>query len=108
MLELLLAGTGYRLLRAKPAEARTAAVGAWGLTLLGLAGYPYLFFNEKRLGSSTVASGAMLASAAGTVIAAREVDKPAAAMTVPLVLWVGFATLLTEEVWRRNRWLSRD
>lgn len=108
VLELLMAGTGYRLLRAKPAEARTAAIGAWGLTLLGLAGYPYLFFNEKRLGSSTVASGAMLASAAGTVIAAREVDKPAAAMTVPLLLWVGFATLLTEEVWRRNRWLSRD
>lgn len=107
-LELLMIGTGYRLLRAKPAEARTGALGAWGLTLLGLAGYPFLMFSEKRLGASTVASGAMLASAVGTVVAAREVDKPAAAMTVPLALWLGFATLLSEEVWRRNRWLSRD
>lgn len=107
-LELLLAGAGYRLLRARRTEARTAAVGAWSLTLLGLAGYPWLFFRQKRLTSSTVASGAMLASALGTAVAAREVDKPAAAMTVPLLLWLGFATVLSEEIWRRNRWLSRD
>lgn len=107
-LELLLAGAGYRLLRAPRAEARTAAVGAWSLTLVGLAGYPWLFFRKKQLASSTVASGAMLATAAATAVAAREVDKPAAAMTVPLLLWLGFATVLSEELWRRNRLLSRD
>lgn len=108
VLELLLIGTGYRLLRAPRTEARNAAVGAWGLTLLGLAGYPWLFFSQKRLTSSTVASAAMLASATGTAVAAREVDKSAAAMTVPLLLWLSFATVLSEELWRRNRWLSRD
>ncbi len=108
VLELLLAATGYRLLQAPRTEARTAAVGAWSLTLLGLAGYPWLFFRKKRLASSTVASGAMLASAVGTAVAAREVDKPAAAMTVPLLLWLSFATVLSEELWRRNRLLSRD
>lgn len=108
VLEMLLAGTGYRLLRRAPGEARNAALGAWGLTLLGLAGYPWLFFRRKRLGSSTIASGAMLASAAATAVAAREVDRPATAMTVPLLLWLGFATLLSEELWRRNRMLSRD
>ena len=108
VLEVLLAGTGYRLLQAKPGDARNAAVGAWGATLLGLAGFPYLFFREKKLASSTVASGAMLVTALGTVVAAREVDKPAAAMTVPLTLWVGFATVLSAQLWRRNRWLSRD
>ncbi len=107
-LELLLVGTGYRLLRAPRAEARNAAVGAWSLTLLGLAGYPWLFFRQKRLASSAVASGAMLLSAAGTAVAAREVDKPAAAMTVPLLLWLSFATVLSEELWRRNPLLSRD
>lgn len=108
VLELLLIGAGYRLLRARPADARSAAVGAWGVTLLGLAGYPWLFFRQKRLAASTVASGAMLLGAAGTAIAAREVDKPAAAMTVPLLLWLGFATVLSEEIWRHNRRLSRD
>lgn len=101
-LELLLAGSGYRLLRAQPNEARSAAVGSWALTLIGLAGYPWLFFRRKRLGESAVASASMLAAALGTAAAAREVDRPAAAMTVPLLLWLGFATVLSEELWRRN------
>jgi tryptophan-rich sensory protein len=40
-------------------------------------------------------------------IAAREVDEPAAIMTVPLLFWLGFAALLSEELWRRNPNLSR-
>lgn len=101
-LELLLAGVGYRLLRAPRTEARAAAVGSWALTLVGLAGYPWLFFRRKQLGESAVASASMLAAALGTAAAAREADPPAAAMTVPLLLWLGFATLLSEELWRRN------
>jgi len=108
VLELLIAGTGYRLMRAPRSEARYAALGAWGLVLAGLAGYPYLFFSKKRLASSTAASAAMLAAAAGTAIAARDVDRPAAAMTIPLLVWLSFATLLSEEIWRKNRVLSRD
>ena len=108
VLELLLACAGYRLLRHGSTPARTAAVGGWMLTLAGLAGYPWLFFREKRLASSTGASAAMLAAAAGTAVAARSVDRPAMAMTVPLCLWLGFATVLSEELWRRNRLLSRD
>ncbi len=107
VLETLLAATGYRLLRARRQDARSVALGCWGLTLAGLAGYPWLFFGRKRLASSTAASGAMLASAAGLAFAARDVDEPAAAMTVPLLLWLGFATVLSEELWRRNPRLSR-
>jgi tryptophan-rich sensory protein len=70
--------------------------------LLGLAGYPWLFFRQKQLGSSAVASASMLATALGTAAAARDVDPPAAAMTVPLTVWLGFATFLSEELWRRN------
>lgn len=101
-LELLLAGSGYRLLQARGTEARSAAIGSWALTLVGLAGYPWLFFRRKQLGESAVASASMLAAAVGTVAAAREVDRPAALMTIPLTLWLGFATLLSEELWRRN------
>jgi len=101
-LELLLAGAGYRLLQSRRSGARSAAVGSWALTLVGLAGYPWLFFRQKQLGSSAVASAAMLAAALGTAAAARDVDRPAATMTVPLMLWLGFATFLSEELWRRN------
>lgn len=108
VLETLLAATGYRLLRAPASTARDGAVAAWALTLVGLAGYPWLFFRRRRLASSTGAAGAMLASAAGLAYAARKADPPAAAMTIPLLLWLGFATVLSEELWRRNPRLSRD
>jgi len=108
ILEILLSISGYRLLRARSGDARNAALGAWSLTLVGLAGFPWLLFRKKRLAASTAASSAMLASAAGMVIAARKVDQPAAVMTMPLLLWLGFATLLSEELWRRNPSLSRD
>ena len=101
-LELLLVGVGYRLLRAPRTGARTTAVGSWGLTLAGLAGYPWLFFGKKQLGTSAVASAAMLMAAASTATAARDVDRPATAMTLPLVVWLSLATLLSEELWRRN------
>jgi tryptophan-rich sensory protein len=98
----LLAGSGYRLLRAAPSTARITALSGWGLTLLGLAGYPWLFFRKRRLGMSALVAGAMMASAATTALAARKVDGPAAALTTPLIAWLAFATLLSAELLRRN------
>lgn len=103
VLEVLLAASGYRLLRAPPSGARSVATGSWVLTLFGLAGYPWLFFRRRQLGSSAAASAAMLAAAIGTAGAARQVDTKAAALTGPLLLWLTFATVLSEELWRENR-----
>jgi tryptophan-rich sensory protein len=108
VLETLLAASGYRLLRAPPSTSRDVALGGWGLSLAGLAGYPWLFFGRKRLAASALASGAMLAAAAITAGAARKADRPAEAMTLPLIAWLAFATALAEELWRRNPKLSRD
>ncbi len=108
VLEILLVVTGYRLLRDKPSRRRTVALSGWALTLVGLAGFPFLFFRERRLGSSTLAAGAMLASAATTAIAARKIDAPAAGLTTPLIAWVAFATILSEELRRKNRSRSVD
>ncbi len=98
VLDGLLATAGYRLMT-KP---RSPALAGWGLCTAGLAGYPWVFFGRKKLDASLAVTGAMLLSAVGTVAASREVDRPAAAMGLPLVLWLGFATLLSEEIWRRN------
>jgi translocator protein len=102
VLDALLCVAGYRLLTARPGPMRTAAVAAWGLDVLGLAGFPWVFFGRKKLGASTAVSGGMLASAAAAVSTAACVDPIAAAAEVPLVAWLGFATLLSEEIWRRN------
>lgn len=102
VLDTLLSVSGYRLLKSPPSTARTTALTSWSLSVAGIAGYPWVFFGRKRLGESAVVVGAMLASASAYVAAAERVDRPAAAMGIPLVLWVGFAGLLSEELWRRN------
>jgi tryptophan-rich sensory protein len=45
----------------------------------------------------------MVATGATYVMAAAKVDRPAAAMGVPFVAWLGFATLLAERIWRDNQ-----
>ena len=102
VLEILLCITGYRLLISKPKPARSAALVCWAGNLAGLAGFPAVFFGGKRLDASAAASTALFASSAGTAATAAQVDTPAAVASLPLVLWTGFATFLSEELWRRN------
>jgi benzodiazapine receptor len=103
ILETGLAVGGYRLLR-QPAEApRNLAVGLWLLNTAMVGGWTELFFRKKKLGTSAVASAAMIVSGTSYVAAAAKVDRTAAATAVPFVAWLGFATLLAERIWERNR-----
>ena len=103
LLDLLLCVSGYRLLVQRPSLARDGAICCWAMTLAGLAGFPAVFFARKRLDEGTAVAAGMLAAAVCGTLAASRVDRPAAAANVPLVLWTAFATLLSEELWRRNR-----
>lgn len=98
----LLAVTGVRLMRARRSTARTTALSCWGAALCGVALFPFTFFGRRKLGESGAVSASMLAAASGTTIAAARVDRVAALCCVPVVLWVGAATVLSEELWRRN------
>ena len=97
-----LAYGGYRLLRRPPSRRRTLALALWGTNQAAIAGWSEIFFGHRAPGAGTVAAGAMIATSAGYVAAAKGEDEVAAATGVPLVAWVSFATLLTEEIWRRN------
>jgi 2-polyprenyl-6-methoxyphenol hydroxylase-like FAD-dependent oxidoreductase/tryptophan-rich sensory protein len=102
VLEGALAVGGYRLLRRPSAPARNAAVGLWLANTAMIGGWTELFFRRRRLGASAAASGAMVASGAALVATAAKADKPAAALAVPFVAWLGFATLLAERIRRDN------
>lgn len=93
---------GYRLLRQRPSEGRNLGVALWLLNTCMIGGWTELFFRKRELGASALASGAMIATGAGYVAAAAKVDRPAAALGPPFVAWLGFATLLAEQVWQRN------
>ncbi len=102
VLETLLGWVGYRLLRQRRSPSRSLALTGWGVTLAGLAGFNPVFFGTKRLGASTAVATAMLASSSATAVTAGRDDPSVAVAMTPLVLWTGFAVLLSEEFWRRN------
>ncbi len=102
-LDMLLGYAGYRLLTTKPSQKRDVALAAWASNLLGIAGFSYILFGRKRLDEALGVTAGMVVTASATTAAAALVDRKAAYASVPLLVWVAFAALLQEEVWRRNR-----
>jgi translocator protein len=101
-LDGLLGYAGYRLLLTKPSNARSTALVFWGLNLLGVSGFSWVLFGRKRLDEATAVSLTMVVTSAAAAAAASRVDKHAARAITPLIGWVIFASVLQEEVWRRN------
>ena len=102
-IESALAYAGYRLLRQAPSPRRNQALGLLAGNVVGIGAWSRLFFGSRKLPASTVAAGALAVAAGAYVNAARKVDQPSAAAGVPLLVWVGFATVLTAAIWRKNR-----
>jgi translocator protein len=101
-LDSLLGYAGFRLLAAKPSNARTVALSLWGVNLLGVAGFSWALFGRKKLDEATGVSLAMVGTSAAATLSATRVDNRAAWAIAPLIGWVIFASVLQEEVWRRN------
>ncbi len=102
VLESLAAVGGYRLLRQPSSPRRHAAIALWLGNSAMIGGWTELFFRERRTGASTAAAGAMTVGTAALAATAWKVDRPAAVSVLPLAAWLGFATILAGEVWRRN------
>ncbi|SEQ61354.1 TspO and MBR related proteins [Faunimonas pinastri] len=102
VLESLLAYGGYRLLRHPATPTRNRALGLWGFNIAMISVWPRLFFGERSVRSGFLGSLLMLGSGIAYVASARRVDKVVAATSLPFAAWLGFASVVSEEVWRRN------
>jgi benzodiazapine receptor len=102
-IESTLACSGYRLMRRASTPARNLSLGLLAGNVLGIGAWGRLFFGTRNLPMSTVAAVALGGSAAAYVVKSAKVDRPAAALGVPLGAWVACATLLTASIWRKNR-----
>lgn len=98
-----LAYAAYRLLGRRATPGRNRALALLAGNVVGIGGWSRLFFGGRRLPVSTAAAGALALASAAYVREARKVDPRAAAAGIPLVAWVGFATLLTAAIWNKNR-----
>lgn len=101
-LDALFGYSGYRLLVAPPSARRTTALAVWATNLLGIAGFSFVLFGRKNLGGALGVTSGMVASSAAAVATSAMVDRKAALADAPLLAWVLFATVLQEEVWRKN------
>jgi tryptophan-rich sensory protein len=99
---LLLALTlsGLRIWNAPRSAARTQALTLWGVAQALNA--VWMALGPRRLGGQLAAAIASLGTAAAYAWRARRVDAPAANLVAPYVGWIGFANVLTEELWRKN------
>lgn len=97
---LALTLSGVRIWNAPRSAARSQALTLWafvqGLNALWMA------LGPKRLGGQLATATAALGTAGAYAWRARQVDAPAANMVAPYVGWIGFANVLTEELWRKN------
>jgi translocator protein len=83
----------------------TGARGALGLFIGQLclnALWSYLFFGAHRLGTALAEILLLWCAIAATIVRFHKVDRPAARLLVPYLLWVGFAALLNLQLWRLN------
>ncbi|MEP6502646.1 MAG: TspO/MBR family protein [Betaproteobacteria bacterium] len=102
-LDTALAYGAYRIARRPNTPERNRALGLFAANVAMITGWSKLFFGRHDLGAAAVGSAAIAATATAYVAAARPVDKPAAVAAMPLVAWVGFATVLSTAIWKMNR-----
>lgn len=105
-IQAALAYGGYRLLRSEPSPERTKALVLWTTNQFGIGGWSEIFFGQRSPGWGAIASAGLGVSAVGYVAVASETDEVASYLGVPLVIWITFATLLSEEIWRKNDMVS--
>lgn len=98
----LIATSGWRVYRSARSPQRRRALRLW-FAQLGLNGlWSWLFFGRRRPRAALADSALLLGTSAAYLRAARGVDRTASRLFIPYVGWLAFATLLNEEVVRRN------
>jgi tryptophan-rich sensory protein len=102
-LDSALAYGAYRIARQPNTPERNRALGLFAANVAMITGWTRLFFGRHNLGAAAVGSAAIAATATAYVAAAKPVDRQAAASAMPLVAWVGFATVLSTAIWKMNR-----
>lgn len=101
-LHSLIAISGWRTWQTPDSPERSRALRLWATQLATNAEWTRLFFCKHRPKQAFADVPALEAQIVSYIHAAKEVDPTAAACFLPYATWVAFATLLNEEIVRRN------
>jgi translocator protein len=83
-------------------ELRNTAIWVFAIQLFLNFWWSIIFFNFKMMGWALVEIVAMWLAIATTIYYFSKIDKTAAFLLVPYLLWVSFATFLNFTLWRLN------
>jgi benzodiazapine receptor len=100
----LLMGTATWLVwRAPPSRDRREALGWFAVQLALNAAWTPVFFGLENPAAGFALILTIPVAVTGMIISYARLSRLAAALLVPLWLWVGFATLLNGAIWWLNR-----
>lgn len=94
--------SGWRVYRQPHSLRRTTALGLWGAQLGLNALWSVIFFGEHKKRLALLDIGMLVGAIKAYMTVAQTVDPPAAALMKPYLAWCSFATLLNEEIVKRN------
>lgn len=99
---VLMGVAAWRVWRASDRETMQGPLSMFALQLaLGL-GWSVSFFGLERIGASVAVILVLELTVVATALAFRSIDRIAALLLVPYVLWVAFAAVLNIAIWRLN------
>jgi len=93
----------YLILRDGVGDQRKVALTLYGSQLALNWIWTPIFFSYHKLGLATVEIFLMAANIAACIYAFYPINKTAAYIMLPYFAWVSFASLLTFNIWTRNK-----
>ena len=85
------------------AQEEDASLGPFDLQLVLNAAWTFVFFGRRSPFGGMVVIAALWVAILATIASFARVNRVAAALLVPYLLWVSFASYLNFSIWRRNR-----
>lgn len=99
ILYIMIAVAGWRVWQA---EGVGPALMVWALGLVFNAAWSWLMFGEKQIGWALADLVAMWLTVAAFIVLALPVDRTAALLFAPYLVWVSYAGALNFVIWRWN------
>ncbi len=102
VLYVMMAVAAWRAWRVADRETAQGALTLFALQLALNLGWSVVFFGLERIGPAIAVIVVLDVAVVATALAFRTLDRIAALLLVPYVLWIGFATVLNVAIWRLN------
>jgi benzodiazapine receptor len=102
LLYILMGISFYRILQSAPNEIRRKAIIIFCFQLVLNFCWSFLFFKFQLLAISFIEIIIMWISIASMIYTFKKIDKTAAYLQIPYLLWVSFASVLNGAIWYLN------